>query len=205
MNLLILVVALFAIMAYFMFSLGEVMKGNQAGLMVNRYTKDISTLLTSATYCDRVVMNLPPHIAVLGQATFYYTLKVSMADSDDDPLNGNFLIFGVRSKTDPDYLLATATVRSMAMPHLFFRNEAGKFVEVSENNLAEGIELDPQAYPPWNAFAVIKKVIKGKQHVFIIPCNPTPLGGLVCDSEISQVFEVIKGQYKWQEEGEFRC
>lgn len=211
LNLLILVVALFAIIAYFMFSLGEIMKQNEAALMIERYTKEVSTMLTSATYCDRTVMHLPPYISVLGQRTFYYTLKVNEADDDLNSFNGNFLIFAVKSKADPEYIVAAASVRSFAKPHLFDWKEGyigGELEEVDDARV--GFEMDPQSAPlEENSFAIIKKVIEGKQHVFIIPCVKRPY---VCTAEIENAFQEIIGEYAWSADweypvdlGEFQC
>ena len=202
MNLLILVIALFTIVAYFTFSLGETMKQNQAGLIISRYTKDASAMLTSATYCDRVTFFLPPHITVLGQPQFYYQMVVSSADSDENAFNGNFLVFGIVSKTDPDYLLSAASVRSNAKAHLFQR-EAGQWTEVEG---VDGINLDPQRLPPESSFTFIKKVIEGQPHVFIFPCHPVTLGE-ACYNETSEVFEEARQEFGWNENqfDEFRC
>lgn len=205
MNLLILVIALFAIVAYFMFSLGETMKHNQAGLIISRYTKDASSMLTSATYCDRVTFHLPPQISVLGQPAYYYEMLVTSADDDDNPFNGNFLVFAVAGKTDPDYILAASSVRANAAMHLYQRDESGYWNEAGE----EGLRLDPQALPPDSSFTFIKKVIQGEDHVFIFPCHPTTLGE-VCYTEASEVFEEVRSDYPefgWGKNQleEFRC
>ena len=205
MNLLILVIALFTIVAYFMFSLGETMKHNQAGLIISRYTKDASSMLTSATYCDRVTFHLPPQISVLGQPAFYYQMLISSADDDDDASTGNFLVFAMVGKTDPDYLLAASSVRSNAEIHLYQRDESGSWNEAGD----EGITLDPQRLPPDSSFTFIKKKIRNQDHVFIFPCHPTTLGE-ICYSEASEVFEKVRVDYSdfgWGQNQleEFRC
>lgn len=203
MNLLILVVALFAIIAYFMFSLGEVVKQNEAQLMAQEFSKDVSTMLTSATYCDRITLTLRPYFAVLGQDRFYYILKISSADDDNDPETGNFLIFSIKPATE-DYLVGAQSVRTFANIHLY--NTVG-FLSAEEADPEEGIELNPQAEVPQNAFTVIKKVIKGEQHIYIIPCNIGygTSAQDICKSEILNVYNLTNLQQEGISLEDFKC
>ena len=76
MNLMILVVALFSIIAFFTFSLAGIVLQNQAGLVIDKITKNVGTSLASGTYCDRIVINLPDYIAGFGSNQLFYKLKV---------------------------------------------------------------------------------------------------------------------------------
>src|SRR3989344_2221233 len=189
LNLLILVVALFSIIAYFMFSLDEIVKQNQAQLLTSKLVKNASTTLSTATSCDRVVINLPRYLTSIGTDRLYYKLKISSADNDDDPFNGNALIFSVSSIRDPDSVLGADAVRSQARIKLFYLEDTWK----EQRNSREGVLIDPQGLPPFDSIAVIKRIEvedeKPRQVLYVIPCS-VPAGTStqsICASEISSV------------------
>ncbi|MFH1696281.1 MAG: hypothetical protein ABH854_00020, partial [Candidatus Diapherotrites archaeon] len=63
LNLLILVVAIFAIVAFFTTSLADVMKQKEAQEISTRVMSKANALVNSPTSCDSVPYNLPPHLA----------------------------------------------------------------------------------------------------------------------------------------------
>ncbi len=195
LNLLILVTAIFVTVTYFLFSLSNMMTQNQAQLLLQRISREATTLLTSTTYCDKIVINIPDYFSVMGNRTFYYLLRIGVADSDRNPENGNLLVFSISSKEDVNTILAAVSIPTFARIYLAKRKNGGwDIIDTSDPNVDltnTYIELDPQKLSPINAFTFIKKVIQGEQHLFIIPCSraATETTTETCDAEIWEAFK----------------
>ncbi|MDO8627724.1 MAG: hypothetical protein Q7K42_04615 [Candidatus Diapherotrites archaeon] len=201
MNLLILAIALFSIISFFTFSLSNIVLQNQAGLVVEKITKNIGTSLSSSTYCDRIVLNLPPYIAGFGNNLLFYKLKVSSVDDDSDPYNGNYLIFSMVNSADPKYILSAGKIKSSANLRVFKLEE--NWQEISPD---EGVILDPQSVPSTDAIVAIKKIENGKQNVYIIPCSIGSTTFNVCRAEISGVINAVDDLRDFRgKEDDFAC
>ena len=197
LNLLILVTAIFVTVTYFMFSLSNMMTQNQAQLLLQRVSRETTILLTSSTYCDKIVVNLPDYFSVLGEKTFFYLLRIGVADSDRNPENGNLLVFSISSKEDVNTILAAVSIPTFARIYLADYNSSSEEWRImdytTQPDLTNAyIELDPQKITPINAFTIIKKIINGKQHLFIIPCSRRTAAEATaetCDAEIWDAFK----------------
>lgn len=76
-NLLILVVAIFAIVSFFTFGLTDLAKINEARLLLDRVSQKSFALVSSPSYCFSDSFDLPQLIRVAGE-DFYYVLKISV-------------------------------------------------------------------------------------------------------------------------------
>ncbi len=188
MNLLILVIALFTIIAFFTFSLGDVVLQNQAKLIIERYTKTINTSLSSSTYCDRVVLNVPRYLTGFGGNRLFYKLKISTVDTDKDPFNGNFLVFSVVDRGKENIIINAGSIKTDSQVHLY-SVEGGTNWSKARNEEGESIELDPQSSTPVESFVLVKKVVEGKKNVFIVPCSFGSTVALICEAELESLIE----------------
>ncbi len=80
MNLLILVTALFAIIAFFMFSLTDIMVGRAAQQMVDSYVQSIAIAVSGKELCSMSPFTVPETIQYFGgmqpSKSYYYLLYI---------------------------------------------------------------------------------------------------------------------------------
>lgn len=85
MNLLILVTAIFAIVAYFSFWLGESMVSQQASQIINRYSRNAENIIFAPNQCNVTNVTIPPWIDFFGSLEtnnrFMYLLDVSKIEN----------------------------------------------------------------------------------------------------------------------------
>ncbi len=171
-NMLILVIAIFAIIAYFLFSLGDMMKVHESQLILSRLKDKADALVTSRTYCDSLFHYFPDSITVTGEH-LYYVIKISTEVDDSDPNQiVNYMIFSVFPRKEffsgkTPKALAAASVRTTADVSLFsYLKEAG--IEESTESYTL---VDPQAFPPSSALMLVKQVRAGEEYLHVIPCS----------------------------------
>lgn len=102
-NLLILVVAIFAIVSYFSFGLTDLIKVKESELLLDRLSQKTFSLASSPSYCFSDSFDLPNQIQVAG-TDFYYLLKISVAeiqkDPSDDTQNVRVIIFSMHPRVE---------------------------------------------------------------------------------------------------------
>lgn len=174
MNLLILVAAIFAIVSFFMFKLGDIAVIDQSRLHLSRIANQANTLVNSPVYCDSAYYFLPNVIRVPGK-DLYYKLKVAKANIEKEDAAGEkrrmtYVIFSIFRRVEEDKAVAADSFLTPANVVLF-TYEGGEPEEV------EATEVDPQAETPMNAFVLIKEVItppgssKSEPFFYFIPCS----------------------------------
>ena len=162
LNLLILVVAMFSIVSFFMFGLSDIMKVSEAEAILSRLSKKSYALVASPSYCDSVYYILPESINILG-SDFKYDLKISTEDAlteDNEPIT--YVIFSIFPRKK-DTALAAESFKTKAQVYLF--DSDGLEVQVGPT------VLDPQAARPIDALTIIKEIRQGEEHLYIIPCG----------------------------------
>lgn len=201
MNLLILVIALFSIVAFFTLSLSNVILQNNAGLVLEKISKEVGISLSSSTYCDRLVVNIPPFISGFGNNKLIYKLKVSSIDDDSNAFNGNFLIFSIRDSQDEKFIISSNAIKTNAQLHVFELDVAWNEVDPEI-----GATFNPQAIVSTDALGIVKRVIDGKKHVFVFPCNISSTTAQACRKEIEQVLNSVESMSNFKNKGEdFAC
>lgn len=175
MNLLILVIAVFAIVSYFTLQLGEIIKVKEAELIAKRVADDAAILLDGPMPCGSHQSYLKPSLSVLGQQDLHYVLRISKK-----PLEGTnlqLLTFSISSAREQKYVVAASSIASSAEINLYYYDqELGRtgglgttpFIKAPEK---EGAVFDPQAVIPINAVYLIKETELGKTKFYIFPCS----------------------------------
>ncbi len=196
MNLLILVVAIFAIVAFFTFGLADIIKIKESELVLDRVTKKAYALVNSPSYCDSAYHYLPRAITVTGE-DFYYVMKISkgtieLAGGEDT----NILIFSVFSRKDQTNALAANSFRTKAAIWIFSKDYDGKEYSGSIENVCDSPDegcsavLDPQARGKQDALVLVKEVIGGLPILYVIPCNSE---GNICEAVKEEVGCLVRG------------
>lgn len=176
LNLLILVTATFAIMAYFMFGLTDVMINNAAQQTVSSYSEKAAAVITSDSLCFRTAITIPKEISYFGgiesSKRFFYLMHISRWPEQYDTDNPEFLIsviFAISDSKDVDKLRAASRVDVNAEVLLYDWNPTEMDVI---NDKAYAITLDPQsAVMAKDSFVIVKEVLKGKNYLHIIACS----------------------------------
>lgn len=207
MNLLILVIAIFAITSYFLFGLSQIMM-EKAALDYIISTKNIvyGMIVTSESICDQKPFYLPSSLETNPTNPFgrglYYKLFIKSIDASEE---GDIkkIIFQITPRTKTDQLIAADSFDVNAEVYFF---DYEKLNEISFENAedipySDSVVLDPQEYPPINTVIVVMQVVNGVKKVYFVPCSTTPSTG----SEICYQNYAKAGKKAFPEAGEFLC
>jgi len=182
LNLLILVVAMFAIIAYFTFSLADVVEIQESQRLLDRLSRTSSSMVNSPSYCDSLTFNFNESLKIMGKPLFY-SIRVGYQDvPQEGGEDVTFIIFSFYP-TRSDRAIAAESFKTNAKV-FFYSFETGSTVQVNDETDPSGwIEVEPSSVPPTNAIVVIKQVVNGEQELHFIPC----LSGQTCESARSDV------------------
>jgi len=203
MDLLILVTAITAIIAFFMFGLADITKVNEAGELASRLKETSFAFVSSPNYCFSDSYFLPNDFQVAGN-TFYYVMKISeqkLETEDNEILN--VVIFSVYPRTEIRRFFDDSSYEPKAIAADSFRTKAEIFLWSRDykdlgngigyegalqerTNLDEGVFLDPQAVTPVNSLELVKEVKNGQPFLYIIACNAA-----LCDADKTVVGEQV--------------
>ncbi|VVB99292.1 Uncharacterised protein [uncultured archaeon] len=194
-NLLILVMAIFSIVAFFAMGLTDIVKVKAASELAFRVSEKASSLFASSAYCVGDAYELDPALEIAG-GEHYYVLKVSVQNVTSASGKAlNDLIFSVypreeikKAFEDATYVpksISARDFRSEAQIHLFSRTYDGKdysgaFAEPVASK--REIYADPQAVTPVDTLHMIRQVKEGKTDLYIVACNSA-----VCIAQLSDV------------------
>lgn len=199
-NLLILVTAIFAVVAFFALGLTDITKVKEASELVFRISEKSFALVSSSTYCAGDAYTLQPDISVAG-SSFYYVLKVSKEQvqaGQGGRETFNLLIFSVypreevkKSFVDSLYVpkaIAANSFRTSAELHLLSR------MYVEGKDYTDGLDpksgfddlpefyADPQAINPVDTLQFIKEVKGGKTSLYVVGCNSA-----LCEAHLDRI------------------
>lgn len=170
MNLLILVTALFAIVAYFMFGLTDFFIATAATQIVNAKAEQALGIVNSDKLCFSSPVNIPSSIKYFGDSRdFYYALKISREPQATIPGKNNTLIFSIVNRRSQDTIVAAKSLDTDAEIILFGWDSKTGILSQKKDTIV----IDPHAEIPVNSFMVIKEVFRGKSYLYIIACSFT--------------------------------
>ncbi|MDD5163663.1 MAG: hypothetical protein PHD95_05660 [Candidatus ainarchaeum sp.] len=173
MNLLILVTALFAIVAYFMFGLTDFFVASSATQMVNAKAEQALGIANSNKLCFSSPVNIPSAIKYFGGSKdFFYAMKISREPETTVSGENNTLIFSIVNRREQNRIIAAKSIDIDAEIILFewsYDNATGIDALKQKNSIV----VDPQAANPQNSFMLIKETFKGKNYVYVISCSFT--------------------------------
>jgi hypothetical protein len=195
LNLLILVTALFAIIAFFMFTLADIMISHQAQLMVKDAIESVHGLMSQQITCRKSSITIPSAIEYYGGFSpterFYYVMYIKRFP--EQPVQGepNLVIFQIASRKERDKLIATSSIMVDAEIFLYdWDVQSGVFSEQPQ------ITLDPESpgVSTKNSLILIKEQYLGKNYLHLIACSSAPG---VCESHVGKAscwLKVCSGQ-----------
>jgi len=185
MNLLILVVSMFAIIAFFSAGLSEIVKINEANLRLRQITSMAESIANSNSSCDTATYPMADSLNT-GGADFYYIMKISkvkLANKDGTTVNN--VIFSMFPRMKQQNAFAANSFRTNAEIRIYSPDYIDKkypsdvYAERCENQESCSAIADPQAQAnlqPLNAVVFIKERVadqfgKVVDYLHIIPCN----------------------------------
>ncbi|MFH1752444.1 MAG: hypothetical protein ABH821_05925 [archaeon] len=180
-NLLILVIALSALILYFMFSFNSLLFGIKSQELIAQVSRNASALVNSPTYCDSIKITLPQKIETIGFSgtgvySFYYTLNMQVQSIDSsNPDKGNLLILAVVNKQKPEEFVAAES---------FLVKGDVKLYEYRETNEQTFVSLNPSAATPQNALMLVKEISGGEATLYVVPCNQPSKGSDDCVNSV---------------------
>jgi hypothetical protein len=172
LNLLILVTALFAIIAFFLFSLTDLVVSNLAQQMVNDHCMTVDGLVKGELLCRTSNVTVPESIEYFGglapSKRFYYVMHVKRFP--EVPIEGelNTLIFQIASRKESDKIIATCSIDLNASIFLYEWD--------SENDIMSeqsSLQLDPMSagLATKNSLVLVKERYSGRNYLHMIACS----------------------------------
>ena len=197
LNLLILVTAIFAIVAYFSFWLGESMVSQQALQIINRYARNAENVIFAPNQCNVTSVTIPAWINFFGNIEtgnrFFYLLDISKIENVSTTAGGkpmNNLIVSVLDKKTKNVVAAksfgtTATIRLFSWNPK--NDELAELLPPDKNTT-----LNPQSAPsPTNSVYLVKEIYNGEPFFYVIPCSSQAHG---CEANLQKVGDMVAGQ-----------
>ena len=169
LNLLILVVALFAIVSYFYLGLSDILVADKAKQVAESYYGEILNRAQSDSLCNsKTGIIFPRSISVSGGDRFYVAQISKFEPADPDKLNS--VVFKVVNRKDRKLVYAAKSFDVNATIRLFGWDP--KTSTVSEEPPDSMISIDPQSAPrPVDGMNVVKETFQGRNFVYVIACS----------------------------------
>ncbi|MFH0714829.1 MAG: hypothetical protein V1847_03190 [Candidatus Diapherotrites archaeon] len=210
LNLLVLVVAVFTIIAFFNSSMSESLKVKELNDLVNNQSIIISSMLSSPSYCDSLQRFIPESISLSG-SELSYIMRVKVSEVTVDGERKSVVIFSAAErkseKKSAQQILASASfgIASDTEVFLYSNDEdvcgSGSYCEVDSKELV----FDPQAAKPTNSFWVVKEQELGKKNLYIIQCTFTSGITSACNAAKTEVGEQLVHPQVGTNVGGFHC
>lgn len=210
MDLLILVTALFAIIAFFAFGRCDAACNSQARESLNELTERATSILNSTASCQETVLTLPNYFPCncSGDDRIFYRMVISRLDSTDpdDPHTLVFTIFNRKTNK----VMASRSAQTNSEVLLYYWNRSSGALEFNPtgatgNLLNDGYEtaggriknllLDPQGKPvngidPVNEAVIIKELFNNREYVHVIPCAVTSSNSCINNKQkVAQILQ----------------
>jgi len=171
LNLLILVTAVFAIVAFFLLSITGIMAGLQAQDLVNRYTDSIEGILSGGAD-RRSTVTVRESIEYFGGLSptkrLYYVMHIKRFPEEFQEGQQSSLILQIADRTDPDVMIAAANFNHDARVFLYEWDPETDILKEQSH-----ITIDPESAgeATKNSFALVKEVVNGKKYLHIVACS----------------------------------
>jgi len=190
LNLLILVTALFGMIAFFLFTLTDMMVARSAQQMVNDLVEKTSGIMTPTVLCFEETVTIPEEITYFSGRRFYYIMKISREPAEYNPEYLSKLIFKVAARKEQSKFIATGSYDMNAEIMLYQWPVAEIRTNLKEQS---SIILDPvNETTASNSVKLIKEVYNGKNFLHVIVCNT---GSGQCETNKSYAGCCVK---KWR-------
>ncbi len=198
LNLLILVVAIFAIVSFFAFNLIDIVKVYEGRLLLDQLSSKAFALASSPAYCFSDSYDLPRSIVVGGDEVFYVvkiskqSVNITNPDGTQAPIT--VVIFSLIPRVQ--YLqfirgdlpneppsVAASSFRTSASVNLYSPDYLGEEYGDTGASFLKGpddpIFIDPNTRQPYNTLEFRKEIRSGLEYVYFFPCST--VGQSNCD------------------------
>ncbi len=173
MNLLIMVTAIFAIVAYFMIFVNQGTVGRQANGILTNMVEETQGVISSSGQCHQSIVRIPRYIQTVGSTSLggrvRFTIRINkiVQGTGTEKIVSYSLWTG---KGDNAEAIAAKPFSTSAdeVYLLQWRTDSGFSIDPPS---AE-IFLDPNGAPvPMDSLMLIKEVYLGKTYLYIFPCS----------------------------------
>ncbi len=184
LNLLILVTALFAIIAFFLINVEWIMISLSAQGRVNNYSSQIQGILSGDDYCSKTTLTVPEAIEYFGglnsSKRYYYVLYFKRISEEQQQEGESMLVLQMASRIEQDKTIATAHVLTDAKFYLYEWDPENDILTEQSS-----MKIDPLSKGlPKNSFVVLKLVQDGKKQLHIVACSSS---ASVCDTNLEKL------------------
>lgn len=185
LNLLILVTAMFAIIAFFLFGLTDIVISDLAQQHVKEYSETVFGLVSGGALCRKTTITVPKSIQYFGglapSERFYYVMHLKRFP--DQPEEGQLatLIFQIANRKDRDKIIATSSIDVNATILLYEWDPETDII--SEKSV---LTLDPESagIAEKNSLVLIKEVFGGESFLHVIACSSS---AALCETNLGRV------------------
>ena len=192
-NLLILVTATFAIVAFFMISLSGVVIRISAQQMVSAYSEKAANVITSESLCFRTGLTIQRNISYFGGIAepkrFFYKMHIWRYPEDYDEEYLTSVIFAISDRKDDDKVIASKKIDVNAQVIFYDWNPEKDLAHVDGD--AKSVTLDAEsAILRKDSLVLFKEVLLGKSYLHIIACSSEG----TCPTNCEAASEILASQ-----------
>ncbi len=185
LNLLILVTAIFTIIAFFLFSLTDIVISDLAQQHVKDYSETVFGLVSGEMLCRKTTVTIPESIEYFGglapSKRLYYVMHLKRYPNHPKEGQLTTLIFQIASRKDPDRVIATSSIDINAKIFLYdWDPELNLFTE------GRSLTLDPESTGDQgakNSMVLVKEVFGGESYLHVIACSSS---AAMCETNLGR-------------------
>lgn len=206
LNLLIMVTAIFAIVAYFSFFVDQSVVDRKASQILSRFAEDTRTNVNSQNLCNVSTLTIPPYLCSQGCGSssnrVYFKVRISKIPESGDPglpaYSPNTLVYALlesKAGVTQGRVLASQPYQMKAQIRLFsFDPGLNSFSEVTDPN--GNITLNPQSAPsPTDSILLVKETFEGNETLFVVPCSSDSAALTdYCNDNFAKLIALVKSE-----------
>ncbi len=197
LNLLILVTAIFAIVAYFSFWLGDQMVSQQAQQIINRFSRNAGNIIHAPNQCNITSLTIPTWIEFFGNLEtgnrFFYLLEISKLENVPTASGSgtiNNLIVSVIDKKRQRVIAAKALGTTSAIRLFKWSPKDDIFEETMPPG--KNTVLNPQSAPlKTDTVYLVKEIYHGDSFFYVVPCSSEAHS---CEANLEKLGAIIAGE-----------
>lgn len=176
MNLLIMVTAIFAIVAYFMIFVNQGTVGRQANAILTNMVEETQGVISSSGQCHQSIVRIPRYIQTVGTTSLggrvRFTVRVNKICVPEPcvPSSEKIVSYSLWTGKGSSAEAVAAKPFSTTADEVYllqWRIDSG----FSMDSPSTEIFLDPNAKTPMDSLMLIKEVYLGKTYLYIFPCS----------------------------------
>jgi hypothetical protein len=183
LNLLILVTAMFAIIAFFLYGLTDIVISDLAQQHVKEYSETVFSLASGEMLCRKSTVTIPHSIEYFGglapSERLYYVMHLKRYPDQPGENELSTLIFQIASRKEPDRIIATSSIDVNAKIFLYEWDPENDIIAQGK-----ALTLDPQSTGrEKNSMVLVKEVYNGESFLHIIACSSS---AALCETNLGR-------------------